>query len=291
MAAMDVQNLTRDELIAITRWYADMGIDLAVGEQPRDRFAEVAAEPAPVRAERRQPAEATAPARQLPSRLPQGEIARPSATAAPPPDEAARTARELASAAHSLDELRAALESFDGCALKRTANRLVFADGNPQARIMLVGEAPGADEDRQGLPFVGRAGQLLDLMLRAIEMDRSHVYIANVVPWRPPGNRTPSPQETAICLPFIHRQIALVNPAILVCLGGSAAQTLLNLKEGIMRARGVWRDFPMEGGEGGRTIRALATLHPAYLLRQPSHKRLAWKDLRELKRAVAKLSN
>lgn len=287
MAAMDVQNLTREELVAIARWYADMGIDLAVGEQPRDRFAEVAAEPA--RAERRQPAEASAPVPQSQGRVAPRDLARPSATAAPPPDEATRTARELAAAAHSLDELRAALENFDGCALKRTANRLVFADGNPQARIMLVGEAPGADEDRQGLPFVGRAGQLLDMMLRAIDMDRSHVYIANVVPWRPPGNRTPSPQETAICLPFIHRQIALVDPAIVVCLGGSAAQTLLGLKEGIMRARGVWRDFALEGGEGQRSIRALATLHPAYLLRQPAHKRLAWRDLRELKRAVAKL--
>lgn len=286
MAAMDVQNLTRGELVAIARWYADMGIDLAVGEQPRDRFAETAADAA--RAERRQ-AEAPAAQTRLPPRELPRDLARPSATSAPPPDEAARTARELAAAAHSLDDLKAALESFDGCALKRTANRLVFADGNPQARIMLVGEAPGADEDRQGLPFVGRAGQLLDMMLRAIEMDRSHVYIANVVPWRPPGNRTPSPQETAICLPFIHKQIALVNPAILVCLGGSAAQTLLGLKEGIMRARGVWRDFTVEAEGGGQSIRALATLHPAYLLRQPAHKRLAWKDLRELKRAAAKL--
>ena len=143
----------------------------------------------------------------------------------------------------SLEELRAALERFQGCGLKATATQLVFADGAPEARIMLVGEAPGADEDRIGRPFVGRAGQLLDRMLAAIGLDRRSVYIANVVPWRPPGNRTPTPQETAVCLPFVRRQIALVGPRLLVCLGGSATQTLLGVKEGITRTRGVWRDY------------------------------------------------
>ena len=153
---------------------------------------------------------------------------------------------------------------------------------------MLVGEAPGAEEDRQGLPFVGRAGQLLDRMLAAIGLDRTKVYIANVVPWRPPGNRAPTPQETAACLPFIERQIALVDPDILVCLGGSSAQTLLRLKDGIMRARGKWYDYTIErGAKGPRKIRAMATLHPAYLLRQPAHKRLAWRDLREVAKALA----
>jgi DNA polymerase len=147
---------------------------------------------------------------------------------------------------------------------------------------MFVGEAPGGDEDRVGRPFVGRAGQLLDRMLTSIGLDRTKVYIANVVAWRPPGNRTPTLQETAICLPFIQRQIELVDPDVLVCVGASAAQTLLGLKEGITRARGKWFDYPA----GGRTIKALTMLHPAYLLRQPAQKRAAWRDLRALARAL-----
>ena len=178
------------------------------------------------------------------------------------------------------------LEKFDGCGLKATATRLVFADGAPDARIMLVGEAPGGDEDRIGRPFVGRAGQLLDRMLAAIGLDRTKVYIANVVPWRPPGNRTPTLQETAICLPFIRRQIELVAPKLLVCLGGSSAQTLLGLKDGITRTRGQWFDYARDGGG---VIKALPMLHPAYLLRQPAQKRAAWRDLRTLARAVREM--
>jgi DNA polymerase len=151
---------------------------------------------------------------------------------------------------------------------------------------MFVGEAPGGDEDRIGRPFVGRAGQLLDRMLAAIALDRTQVYIANVVPWRPPGNRTPTPQETAVCLPFIRRQIALSAPRIIVCLGGSATQTLLGVKEGITRARGVWREYQ---GDDGSTIPALPMFHPAYLLRTPAAKRQAWADLRKLRQAVEAL--
>jgi DNA polymerase len=147
---------------------------------------------------------------------------------------------------------------------------------------MFVGEAPGADEDRTGLPFVGRAGQLLDRMLAAIGLGRTDVYIANIVPWRPPGNRTPTPQEITICRPFIERQIELAAPEILVCLGGPATQTLLGAKDGILRMRGRWLPYPTSAGD----IRALATLHPAYLLRQPLQKRLAWRDFRALKRAL-----
>ncbi len=143
----------------------------------------------------------------------------------------------------TLDELRARLDAFEGCALKKTATQLVFSDGNPEANIMFVGEAPGADEDRIGRPFVGRAGQLLDKMLAAIGLDRTKVYIANVVPWRPPGNRTPTPVETAACLPFTRRQIELVDPKILVCVGLPSAQTLLNVSEGIKRARGKWMSY------------------------------------------------
>jgi DNA polymerase len=179
--------------------------------------------------------------------------------------------------------LRAALDRFDGCALRLTAKQLVFADGNPQARVMLVGEAPGAEEDREGLPFVGRAGKLLDRMLAAIELDRRAVYIANIVPWRPPGNRTPTPQEAATCMPFIRRQIELANPDVLVCLGGPATQTLLGVKEGITRVRGRWFDYDT----GTRATRALATFHPAYLLRSPGAKRLAWRDFLAIRNALA----
>jgi DNA polymerase len=192
-------------------------------------------------------------------------------------------AREAARRAATLDELRAVFAGFEGCALRGTATQIVFADGNPHARVMFVGEAPGRDEDIAGVPFVGRSGKLLDLMLGAIGLDRTSVYIANIVPWRPPGNRTPTPQESSICLPFTLRQIELVNPDILVCLGQPSTQTLLGTREGITRTRGRWFAFDT----GTRKIRALATLHPAYLLRQPLQKRLAWRYFLAIKQALA----
>jgi DNA polymerase len=191
-------------------------------------------------------------------------------------------ARDSARNAATLDELRTLLDRFDGCPLKTTATQLVFADGNPQARVMLVGEAPGRDEDIAGLPFVGRSGKLLDRMLAAIGLDRTSVYIANIVPWRPPGNRTPTPQETQICLPFIRRQIELADPDILVCLGGPSAQGLLGIKDGIMKARGRWLAYHT----GSREIRALPTFHPAFLLRSPLQKRFAWRDFLAIKKAL-----
>ena len=191
-------------------------------------------------------------------------------------------ARAAAKSAKTLDELRAILDKFDGCALKATATQLVFADGNPTARLMFVGEAPGRDEDIEGLPFVGRSGKLLDRMLAAIGLDRTSVYIANIVPWRPPGNRTPTPQELQICLPFILRQIELADPDILVCLGGPSAQTLLGIKEGITKTRGRWFTFDT----GKREIRAMPTFHPAFLLRSPLQKRFAWRDFLAIKKAL-----
>jgi len=148
---------------------------------------------------------------------------------------------------------------------------------------MLVGEAPGADEDRIGKPFMGRSGQLLDRMLASVGLDRSMVYVANIVPWRPPGNRTPTPQEVAICKPFISRQIELAAPEFLVCLGGPAAQNLLNIKDGILRTRGRWLTYRTDDG---REVRTLPTLHPAYLLRQPLQKKLGWRDFSALRRAL-----
>ena len=192
-------------------------------------------------------------------------------------------AREAAKTAANLDDLRALLDNFTGCPLRNTATQIVFADGNPQSRVMFVGEAPGYEEDISGRPFVGRSGKLLDRMIESIGLDRTSAYIANVVPWRPPGNRTPTPQETAICLPFIRRQIELANPDILVCLGGPSAQTLLGIKDGITRTRGRWFTYDT----GKREIRALATFHPAFLLRSPLQKRLAWRDFLAIKKALA----
>jgi DNA polymerase len=203
-------------------------------------------------------------------------------TTPPSPDMAAVAARDAVKGIGTLEELRTALGAFEGCALKGTATQLVFADGNPKAKVMFVGEAPGRDEDIEGLPFVGRSGKLLDRMMAAIGLDRTSVYIANIIPWRPPGNRTPTPQESQICLPFIQRQIELVDPDILVCLGGPSATTLLGIKEGITKSRGRWFNYHT----GTREIRAMATFHPAFLLRSPLQKRLAWRDFLAIKKAL-----
>lgn len=263
-------------------FYMEAGADALVGEEAIDRFAAAdTPPPAPARPSpppvRREEIEAPAPPRHGGGRV------RPSAASAPPaPEEAVMAARDAAKSAKTLDELRALLERFDGCALKATATQLVFADGNPEARVMFVGEAPGRDEDIEGLPFVGRSGKLLDRMLAAIGLDRTQVYIANIVPWRPPGNRTPTPQESQICLPFILRQIELCDPDILVCLGGPSAQTLLGIKDGITRIRGRWFSFDT----GKREIRAMPTFHPAFLLRSPLQKRFAWRDFLAIKKAL-----
>lgn len=189
---------------------------------------------------------------------------------------------------HSLEALKGAMEACDDCLLKQTATNLVFADGNPKASLMLVGEAPGRDEDMQGLPFVGRAGRLLNEMLASIGLDRSHVYITNILPWRPPGNRTPTTEEQALYEPFVRRHISLVNPRLLVCLGSIAAKRLLPIdkSQGILKARGHWLPFTLESGT---LIEALPMFHPAYLLRQPTQKRLAWLDLLMIKQKMEHL--
>ena len=321
------------ELAALIDWYVAVGVDVAVGDDPVDRFLESVREsearaarpvappsaraaappPAPpwaddpVRPRERtefpdRPAVAEGFGRPAPPPVaprpdpagrpppperprfepPPQPIARPALGAAVPGDAGVVAAREAAAGAATLDELRRALERFEGCNLRLTARRLVFADGAPGARVMFVGEAPGREEDEQGLPFVGRSGHLLDRMLAAIDLKRSDVYIANVVPWRPPGNRTPTPQETEICKPFVARQIDLVDPDVLVFLGGAAAAALSGTKEGILRLRG--RGLSYAGA--ARPLRALATLHPAYLLRQPIQKRLAWRDFLAIRRAL-----
>ena len=277
--------LSRDELRAILAFYSEAGVDVCLSEAPVDRFAES-------RQEAEERARASTAAKDIPASRPAAEpgvppaprpAQQPSARALAVPSEAAiMAAREAAGSAENLEALRATLESFEGCNLRFTATRLVFADGNPAGRVMLVGEAPGREEDAQGVPFVGKSGQLLDRMLAAIGLDRSQVYIANVIPWRPPGNRTPTPLETEICRPFIERQIALADPDFLIPLGGPAANQLLGISAGITRIRGEWRAYQT----GVREIRAMPMLHPAGLLRNPGMKRLAWRDLLTLKAAL-----
>jgi uracil-DNA glycosylase family 4 len=261
------------ELLA---FYAEVGVDATIGEAPIDRLSltQISTpvadlEPAPESAPDTQPRAAPV-------------VARSSPDGVAPPEAAVMAARESARRAASLEELRAMLTGFEGCALRTTAKQLVFADGNPQARVMFVGEAPGREEDLEGLPFVGRSGKLLDRMMTAIGLNRTTAYIANIIPWRPPGNRTPTPQESQICLPFTLRQIELANPDILVCLGGPSAQTLLGVREGIKRTRGKWFAFHT----GTREVRAIATFHPAYLLRSPLEKRFAWRDFLAVKKAL-----
>lgn len=221
-------------------------------------------------------------------------------TAAPPPAPAILSPAPLGSglrrndgeidlaSCQSLDDIAAALSAFDACPLKKTATNLCFADGNPQARVMLVGEAPGRDEDLQGKPFVGKSGQLLDRMLAAIGLSRksldreSSVFITNTIFWRPPGNRTPTEAEAVMCLPFLMRTIEIHNPDFIVCAGGTPAQRLTGRSEGILKMRGKWTGIIVSG----RRIPLLPTLHPAYLLRQPAHKRLAWRDLLSLRQAL-----
>lgn len=281
-------NMDAPKAAALLEWYRAIGVDEAIAEGPRDWFAED-----PLFTLALAPAQnAASPVQKLAPRKPPLSVP-PPATAPEPqaalPDEA-MAARELARRASDLGELRTLLEAFDGCPLKKMATRLCLARGSAKARIMFIGEAPGKDEDAQGLPFVGRAGQLLDRMLAAIDLTESDVYITNLVFWRPPGNRTPSPQEVQICQPFLERQIELLAPEILVFLGSASAKQLTGATEGIMKLRGKWLTYPPAASPGS-LIKAIATLHPAYLLRNPIAKRLAWRDLLLIREALDTVPN
>jgi uracil-DNA glycosylase len=254
-------------LADLLRFYAEAGVDEALGEEAIDRFAEAAATIArsrPAAQEERRP----------PAQLKQPSVAekRPAPAVSLPDEAQAARAREIAQNAKSLEELKQALEAFDGCNLKFTAKQLVFADGNPEADLMVVGEAPGRDEDLEGLPFVGRSGALLDRMLAAIGHDRKNTYIANV----------------EICRPFIERQIELANPKVLMTLGGPPAKVVINAPEGILRLRGNWRPHRTQSGI---EIPTMPTLHPKYLLQNPAHKKLAWRDLLEIRARLEASAN
>ena len=264
-----------DKALVLLEWYRAMGVDEAIAEAPQDWFArepQAVASPAPLggAAEqeiKRKPLERT-----------RAPLPQPASQTTLDTSADVMSARELARSAASLDELRALLENFEGCGLKKTASRLCLSSGSQQARLMMIGEAPGKDEDIQGEPFVGRAGQLLDRMLAAINLTEADIYITNLVFWRPPGNRTPSPEEVQVCQPFVERQIELLSPKILVFLGNAAAKQLTGATEGIMKLRGKWLNYS--------GVRAMATLHPAYLLRTPIAKRLAWRDLLAIRDAL-----
>ena len=252
------------------RWHVDAGADEAIGEMPIDRFSLVDRPPVTL------PTPGAAQVQPPPTA---------SATAPKPSDELVKTAIEIVRQANDVDALRKLLEDFDGCGLKETATNLVFMDGNPAAKLMLVGEAPGAQEDRQGVPFVGPSGVLLNKMLASIGIAREEVLISNTVFWRPPGNRTPTSQEAAICLPFIERLIELVKPEILVTLGGPASKTLLGESQGVGRLRGRWFSYKSPALE--KPIDATVMFHPAYLLSTPSQKRAAWQDLLMIKEKLS----
>jgi len=296
----------RRALVALLDWYREIGVDTAVSDTAVNWFERgnaapgsafklpgrdispdrATSEPAPraslardverPSAPRQAPREAAPrPATQGPAAPPQPRFDPRPGFSATPPDAAELAARSVAKSAPTLDALETALKAFDGCGLKATAKNLCFYRGAPSARLMIVGEAPGRDEDLEGKPFVGRAGQLLDKMLAAISLKEADVHITNVVYWRPPGNRTPTPQESQVCRPFLERQMELVGPDVILLLGGSAAKQVLDVTDGIMRIRGKWRDIEV----GGKPVKTMATLHPAYLLRTPAAKRQAWRDL------------
>lgn len=259
-------------------WLVDAGADEAVGEAPVDRFqvktAQVAARPLAGFDPPPRKLEAAFGGAARPARITPTAVLNPLAS----DNDHIGRAMEIAKACTSLPELKAALEAFEGCDLKKLAANTVFADGNPEARFLFVGEAPGYEEDRTGLPFVGRAGKLLDKMLAAIGLDRSSAYIINVLPWRPPDNRNPDATEVAKCIPFLRRHIELHAPEVMVLLGGVAVRHVLGKTEGIMQSRGKWQQYHADG----RMVPVMPTLHPAYLLRQPAHKQLAWRDLLSL---------
>ena len=267
--------LNPDEAAALLQWYADMGVDDAVNAEPLGLYnwkPPSPSTPAP-------PEYAKAP-------LAKNNSSDRKATGSTPgADEAAALAKKIAATCNSFEALKAAIEEFDGCPLKTGARNTVFADGVPGAELLVIGEAPGAEEDRVGKPFVGRAGQLLDRMLAAIGRSRNkNVLISNVIYWRPPANRTPTSTETAICRPFVERLIELTDPKAVMLAGGAPMQALLGIT-GIMRARGVWRELILENGAH---YQALPIFHPAFLLRQPKNKRLAWADLQSLEARLSK---
>jgi uracil-DNA glycosylase len=263
-----MENRSRQELEDILRFYAEAGLDYAPGEEPVDQFAALERQKA---------------ATPLPSLAPKPEARpapAPTRTAAIPDAAAIAAAQTLAQGSTTIAELTEALRNFEGCGLRTTAKSLVFADGNSQAPVMFIGDVPGREDDLEGRLFSGPAGLLTDRMLASIGLDRSSAYLGAMIPWRPPGNRAPTPFEIDVCLPFIQRHIELAAPKFLVLMGELPSKRLTGAAESILRLRGQWRDAKLPNGQ---TVTALPMLHPSYLMKQPAQKRLAWADLQALK--------
>lgn len=307
MAMLDTAS--RDHLLALLSWWREAGVDVALDEAAVDWSADAnrwpgqdfawpdkpseGGERAPERSSSSPAARTLSPPivpSSAPSSVPQRPVPSLVPSAAAPqrpftavaPDAATMAARTMAATASTLEQLKEVLGGFDGCGLKATAKNLCFFRGSPTARLMIIGEAPGREEDLEGRPFVGRAGQLLDRMLASIGLKEADVHITNIVYWRPPGNRTPTPQEAQVCRPFLDRQIALVDPDLVLTLGGPATKAMLDVADGIMKVRGKWREAEL----GGQKRRVMPTLHPAFLLRTPLAKRQAWRDLLAVKAAL-----
>jgi uracil-DNA glycosylase family 4 len=292
---MSTEDTFERKAARLLAWYEAMGVDGAVQDAPVDWLARgdrapgfgfaLAREDAapPIEKPAAAPARAAMPAPSQPAPLQQ--VARPARqfTGRPGAAAGAGDARELVARANSLTELATMLAGFDGCGLKATAKNTCFYRGAERAPLLIVGEAPGREEDMEGKPFVGRAGMLLDKMLVAMGLTERDVHITNIVYWRPPGNRTPTAQEALACRPFLERQVALVKPRVVLALGGAAAKQLFDVAEGIMRIRGKWREAEL----GGHKVRAMATLHPAYLLRTPAAKGMAWRDMLAVKAGMS----
>lgn len=287
---ISASDLTPAELAALLHFHADAGVDWLLEEQPVDRFAEFEAMRAARQGSRATQPRAEAPpaaARPQPDRRQAAKqaAAPPAPRSAPaiPDEQAVEQARFAAESARSLGELKTAIEAFNSCNLKNSARSTIFASGTPEGRVMVIGPMPSADDDREGAPFAGRSGQLLDRMLAAIGLQRDAILLTNVIPWRPPGNRAPSAHEIEICRPFIERQIALAEPKAVLLLGNFTARHFFGGGETIHGLRGQWRELSILG----RTVPAIASLHPQELLTAPINKRLAWHDLLAFKNYIA----
>ncbi|MBW9052949.1 uracil-DNA glycosylase [Rhizobium mesosinicum] len=292
---ISANDLSPAELAALLHFHAEAGVDWLLEEEPVDRFAEFeimkAARRAAAPATQPHPERQPAPERQIPTRpAPQQRAAAPAPASRPQPaipdGEAVQQARFAAESARSLAELKTALEAFNGCNLKNSARSTIFASGDPASGIMVIGPAPGADDEREGTAFAGRQGQLLDRMLASIGLDRSAILLTQIIPWRPPGNRTPSAAETEICRPFIERQIALAEPRAILLLGNYTARFFFGENDTIHGLRGRWKEIAV----ADQIIPAIASLHPQDLLTAPVNKRLAWSDLLAFQARLKELS-
>lgn len=294
---LTIEEMNKEALLQALSWQVETGCADALIDNPKDSdawrvtMAELAAQMNTASMPNPMPDQMPAPEQQTAQIGAQAPV-KASASAMPqasPIENPNKETIDDMGAITTIDDLKQALADFDKCELKRTASNLVFCDGNAQAKIMIIGEAPGKDEDRMGVPFVGSAGQLLDQMLASVGLDRQSVYITNIMPWRPPGNRTPTEEEVEMMRPFVEKHVQLVAPDVILALGGTSAKMLLQTQDGIMKLRGKFFDYRLTG-HADVTVPLLPCLHPGYLLRAPHHKNFVFKDLLLLRRKALELA-